>query len=126
MRNISQGTDVWCLMRNYLTPKLSEGETVDLSLYSPRERTNIRLYGLAFKDYTLEMLDEYKVAWAKKATVVKIRGGLDTAKKWCRTNCFHQDFEVHKHPGGDPTCNMVAFKNPQEAMLFKLSHKFIG
>ena len=37
-----------------------------------------------------------------------------------------QDFEIHKHPGGDPTCNMIAFKNPQEAMLFKLSHKFIG
>ena len=114
------------MVDSYLTPKLKEGESVDLSLYSPRERTNIRLYGLACKDWDMHDAVNYRRSWAKKATVVRIRGQLDTAKKWCRTNCFHQDFEIHKHPGGDPTCNMIAFKNPQEAMLFKLSHKFIG
>jgi len=57
----------------YITPKLQEGESVDLSLYSPRERTNIRLYGLACKDWTVNDVSEYKRIWAKKATVVKIK-----------------------------------------------------
>ena len=106
---------------SYITPKLKEGETVDLSLYNPRERTNIRLYGLECKDWVPRDVYEYKQQWAKKASIVKIRGQLDTAKKWCRTNLFQQDYDIHLHPGGDPTCNMVSFKNPEDAMIFKLS-----
>ena len=51
------------MVSSYLTPKLLEGESVDLSLYSPRERTNIRLYGLACKDWTPADVADYKRKW---------------------------------------------------------------
>jgi len=108
------------MVDSYLTPKLKEGESVDLSLYSPRERTNIRLYGLAFKDYTPQMLWEYKRSWAPNCETVVIRSGLDRAKKWCRTHCFHQDFEIQKYANPDDS-HSVHFKNAEEAMLFRLS-----
>ena len=108
-------------MRNtYITPKLRERETVDLSLYSPRERTNIRLYGLDFKDATPQDIFEYKNTWKWTATKVDIRGNLSIAQRWCKTNCFHQDFEIQKYANPDDS-HAVYFKNPEEAMLFKLS-----
>ena len=51
------------MVDSYLTPKLKEGETVDLSQFTPRQRTNIRLYGLDFKDYTAKEINEYKLNW---------------------------------------------------------------
>jgi hypothetical protein len=104
----------------YITPKLSEGETVDLSLYSPRERTNIRLYGLNFKDATPADIFEYKNRWKAQSTKITIRGKLSLAQKWCRTHCFHQDFEIQKYANNDDS-HAVYFKNQEEAMLFKLS-----
>jgi hypothetical protein len=105
----------------YITPKLREGETVDLSLYSPRERTNIRLYGLDFKDAIPADISEYKIKWRKNATEITIRGQLDKATRWCRTNCYHQDFIIKKYANPDDS-HVVYFKNPEEAMLFRLSH----
>jgi hypothetical protein len=104
----------------YITPKLSEGETVDLSLYSPRERTNSRLYGLNFKDATPADIFEYKNRWKAQSTKITIRGKLSLAQKWCRTHCFHQDFEIQKYANNDDS-HAVYFKNQEEAMLFKLS-----
>ena len=104
----------------YITPKLREGETVDLSLYSPRERTNIRLYGLDFKDATPQDIFEYKNTWKHTATKVDIRGKLSIAQRWCRSNCFQQDYEIQKYANPDDS-HAVYFKNPKEAMLFKLS-----
>lgn len=104
----------------YITPKLSEGETVDLSLYSPRERTNIRLYGLSFKDALPADIFEYKTKWRSNATEVTIRGQLDKATRWCRTHCFMQDYVIKKYANPDDS-HAVYFKNPEEAMLFKLS-----
>lgn len=104
----------------YITPKLREGETVDLSLYSPRERTNIRLYGLDFKDALPVDIFEYKTKWKSTATKVDIRGKLDKATRWCRTHCFQQDFEIQKYANPDDS-HAIYFKNPEEAMLFKLS-----
>jgi hypothetical protein len=122
LRSISQGTVVWYLMRNtYLTPKLREGETVDLSLYSPRERTNIRLYGLDFKDATPADIFEYKTKWSSTATEVSLRGGLDKATRWCRTHCFQQDFKITKYAKSDDS-HAIYFKNAEEAMLFRLSN----
>jgi hypothetical protein len=106
---------------SYITPKLREGETVDLSLYSPRERTNIRLYGLDFKDHTPQMIFEYKRKWATECETVTIRGKLDKATRWCKTNLFHQDFTVIKYANPDDS-HSIHFKNPEEAMLFRLSH----
>jgi len=108
------------MVDSYLTPKLREGESVDLSLYSPRERTNIRLYGLDFKDYTPQMLFEYKRKWAPSCETVTIRGKYTEAQKWCRKHCFHQDFEIQKYANPDDS-HSVHFKNAEEAMLFRLS-----
>ena len=105
---------------SYITPKLREGEIVDLSLYSPRERTNIRLYGLDFKDAIPADIFEYKTKWRKDATEVTIRGRLDKATRWCRTHCFQQDYVIKKYANQDDS-HAIYFKNPEEAMLFKLS-----
>ena len=105
---------------SYITPKLREGEIVDLSLYSPRERTNIRLYGLNFKDALPADIFEYKTKWRKDATEVTVRGRLDKATRWCRTHCYQQDYVIKKYANPDDS-HAVYFKNPEEAMLFKLS-----
>jgi|15BtaG_2_1085339.scaffolds.fasta_scaffold00177_23 hypothetical protein len=106
----------------YLTPKLLEHEKkVDLANFSPRERTNIRLYGLACKDWTPIMLHEYKRKWKANAVSVKVRPGqLIEATAWCRFNLFHQDFVVTKYAFPDDS-HAIYFKNPDDAMIFKLS-----
>jgi|TARA_B100001094_G_C17680869_1_gene553322 hypothetical protein len=104
-----------------LTPKLKDGESVDdLSLYSPRERTNIRLYGLAYKDYTPQMISEYRKKWAKNCETVTIRSKLDEATRWCKTNLYHHDFTVLRFANPDDS-HSIHFKNPEDAMIFKLS-----
>ena len=108
------------MVDSYLTPKLEEGESLDLSLYPPRERTNIRLYGVAFKDYTPQMIFEYKRKWAGNCETVTVRGQLDTATKWCRLHCFHQDFTIQKYANPDDS-HSIHFKNAEEALLFRLS-----
>ena len=107
-------------MNTYLTPKLKVGETVDLSLYSPRERTNIRLYGLACKDWTPRDVAEYKQGWAADSEPVVVRGNLVHAQRWCRTHLFHQDFYIDKFARPDDS-HVIHFKNPEDAMMFKLS-----
>lgn len=109
------------MVDSYLTPKLKEGETVDLSLYSPRERTNIRLYGLACKDWTPADVFDYKRNWKPNAEVVNIKGGHDKASAWCKTHLYMQDWDIIKHAMPDDSHN-VLFKNPEEAMLFRLSN----
>ena len=108
------------MVDSYLTPKLKEGETVDLSLFQPRERTNIRLYGLVNKDWTPQDVFEYKTKWKSKAEVVNIRGSLDKAQAWCKTHLYQQDWEIIRHAMPDDSHN-VLFKNGPEAMLFRLS-----
>ena len=56
------------MVSSYLTTKLREGESVDLSLYSPRERTNIRFYGLDCKDWTPADVADFKRSWAQNPT----------------------------------------------------------
>lgn len=107
-------------MDTYLTPKLKEGETVDLSQYSPRQRTNIRFYGLANKDWTPADVAEYKRKWAINSEPVVIRGGYDRATRWCRTYLYQQDFFIEKFARPDDS-HVVHFKNAEDAMLFKLS-----
>ena len=108
------------MVDSYLTPKLEEGESLDLSLYPPRERTNIRLYGVAFKDYTPQMIFEYKRKWAGNCETITVRGKLDIATKWCRSHCFHQDFTIQKYANPDDS-HSIHFKNAEEAMLFRLA-----
>ena len=108
------------MVDSYLTPKLKEGESVELSLYPPRIRTNIRLYGLDCKEWTPQDVFEYKRKWKPNAEVVNIKGGYDKAKAWCKTHCYMQDWEIIKHAMPDDSHN-VLFKNPKEAMLFRLS-----
>lgn len=104
----------------FLTPKLAEGESVDLSLYSPRERTNIRLYGLKCKDWTPVEVAEYKRAWRANGTVVNIRGGYEKANRWLKEHLYMQDFHIVKFAQPDDSHD-VLFKNPEEAMIFKLA-----
>ena len=35
-----------------LTPKLVDEDTIDISEFDPRQRTNTRVYGLEWKDWT--------------------------------------------------------------------------
>ena len=105
---------------SYLTPKLKEGESVDLSLYPPRARVNIRLYGLACKDWTPQDVHEYKLTWKQEATVVNIKGKFSQAQAWCKTHLYMQDWDYIKHAMPDDRHNFL-FKNPEQAMLFKLS-----
>lgn len=108
------------MVDSYLTPKLKEGESVDLSLYPPRARVNIRLYGLACKDWTPQDVHDYKRAWKCDAEVVNIKGGFDKAQAWCKKNLYMQDWHYIKHAMPDDSHNFL-FKYPEQAMLFKLS-----
>jgi hypothetical protein len=107
-------------MKEFLTPKLREGETVDLSLYEPRQRTNIRLYGVDCKDWTPIDVFEYKNKWRSNCETVNVRGNLDKCKNWCKTNLFMQDWDYQKYARPDDSHEFY-FKNPDEAMIFKLS-----
>ena len=108
------------MTETYLTPKLKEGETVDLSLYPPRERTNIRLYGLENKHWTPADVFEYKCKWREGAESVNIKGNLDRAMRWCKTYLYHQDFDVERNSMPDDS-HIIKFKNPEDAMIFKLA-----
>lgn len=106
-------------MNNYLTPKLKEGQEVDLSKYNPRQRANIRLYGLEQMNWTPLNVYEFKCRWLPNAEVVKVSDHR-TAQQWCKTNLFMQDWHINKYAEPDDT-HHVLFKNAEEAMLFKLS-----
>ena len=110
------------MVDSYLTPKLEEGETVNLSLYNPRQRTNIRLYGLKCKDWTPLDIFDYKHKWlAEEHEELRIDPDrLTQAAKWCKTNLFHQDFTINKFASPDDS-HMILFKNSAEALLFRLS-----
>lgn len=105
---------------SYITPKLKEGETVDLSLYNPRERTNIRLYGLECKDWVPRDVYESKKSWAESCETITVRGNLDKAIKWCKQNLFMQDWDYRKFAHPDDS-HLFYFKNPEDALIFKLS-----
>jgi hypothetical protein len=106
-------------MKEYLTPKLLEGQTVDLSLYEPRERTNIRLYGLKCKDWTPRDVFEYKTSWIPNAEAVNTFN-LESGQVWCKLHLYMQDWHVVKYAKQDDSHNFL-FKHPQDAMLFKLT-----
>lgn len=103
-----------------ITPKLEEGESVNLSLYDPRQRTNIRLYGLACKDWTPLMVTEYKKKWEPNGIEVRVWNWRDSVD-WCRLHLFHHQFYVVKHANPDDSHN-IYFENPGDAMLFKLAN----
>ena len=119
------------MVDSYLTPKLKEGETVDLSQFTPRQRTNIRLYGLDFKDYTAKEINEYKLNWIENnkdcVNIIINDGKRSWVKKFCRKHFYHQDF--HIEIGKDlrelntKMDDIIFFKNPQDAMVFKLAYK---
>lgn len=106
-------------MKEYLTPKLREGETIELSEYNPRQRTNIRLYGLAAMDWTPRDVFEYKTKWIPRAQVINTFE-LDNGTAWCKQHLFMQDWHVEKHAKFDDSHNFL-FKNPEDAMLFRLA-----
>ena len=103
-----------------LTPKLQEEEKVDFSLYHPRQRTNIRLYGLECKDWTPLMVMEYKKKWAPTGTPVLVYDDYDGALNWCRKHLYHHTFNATKWANPDDS-HTVHFEKPEDAMLFKLS-----
>ena len=111
------------MVDSYLTPKLKEGESVDLSLYPPRARVNIRLYGLACKDWTPADVADFKRSWAEQSHPVTIENRLyEKAKRWCRENCYHQDFHILKSLLQDDTRVIaVHFRRPEDAMIFKIA-----
>jgi len=104
----------------YLTPKLKEGESVDLSLYSPRERTSIRLYGLACKDWGTTDVYNYRQSWQDAGQVVVVRGKLDKSKHWCKEHLYMQDWSYDAFASQDNGHNFY-FKDPKDAMMFKMS-----
>lgn len=104
----------------YIAPKLLEGETVDLSQFPPRERTNIRLYGLACRDWTPTDVWEYKRSWLDSATAVTLHGRLVSASDWLKTHLFQQDYVIKKHANPDDS-HLVLFRRPEDALMFKLS-----
>lgn len=108
------------MVETYLTPKLKEGETVDLSQFHPRQRTNIRFYGLENKDWTPLDVAEYKQAWmSQDPTGINIRT-IDQEIAWCKKHLYMQDWQLKKHALPDDS-HMIYFKYPEEAMLFKMA-----
>jgi len=103
----------------YLTPKLKEGQEVDLSKYNPRQRTNIRLYGLDNINWTPANVYEYKMRWLPDGERVRV-SDWRSATKWCKENLFMQDWHINKYAEPDDTHHLF-FKKAEEAMLFKLS-----
>ena len=55
-----------------LTPKLVDEDTIDISEFDPRQRTNIRLYGPECKDWTPLMISDYKRKWAPTGTPIVV------------------------------------------------------
>lgn len=108
------------MIDTFLTPKLKEGESVDLSLYPPRERTNIRLYGLECKHWTPQDVSDYKQQWMSTATLVNIRGRYEQANRWLKEHLYMQDFAIKKFAQPDDSHD-VYFKNAEDAMIFRLA-----
>ena len=111
------------MRKNYLTPKLKEQQTVDLAQFGPRERVNIRMYGLKCKNWTPLDVTDYKRKWLSAAEEVIVNRdmlGLDQCVVWCKNNLFHQDFQVKKYANPDDS-HVIKFKRPEDAMMFKLS-----
>lgn len=104
-----------------LTPKIKEEEKVDLSKYNPRQRTNIRLYGVKCKDWTPLMIVEYKRKWAQKSTAIVV-WDYDKALTWCRKHLWHHQFNCMKWSNPDDS-HTIHFENPEDAMIFRLSFK---
>lgn len=102
-----------------LTPKLVDEDTIDISEFDPRQRTNIRLYGLECKDWTPLMISDYKRKWAKTSTPV-IVFDYDGALKWCRQYLYHHTFNATKHANPDDS-HTIHFEKQEDAMLFKLA-----
>ena len=109
------------MVDSYLTPKLKEGETIDLSLYTPSQRTNIRLYGLDCKDWTPLDVFDYRLKWhnAEPETVKVQPKNLKKATRWCKMNLYHQDFNINKWANAEDSHNFV-FKDKENAFLYKL------
>lgn len=108
------------MKQTYLTPKLREGETVDLSQYHPRQRTNIRLYGLDNIDWTPQDVFTYKTSWipnGERVTTFKFDEGVH----WCKANLFMHQWHVNKYANPDDSHEFL-FEKSEEAMLFKLSN----
>ena len=102
-----------------LTPKLVEEADIDISEFSPRQRTNIRLYGLECKDWTPLMITEYKRKWAPTGTPVVVFD-YDGALKWCRQHLYHHTFNATKWANPDDS-HTIHFEKEEDAMLFKLA-----
>ena len=50
------------------------------------------------------------------------KGRIEDAKKWCRTNLYHQDFHIEKVLLQDDTRIIkVHFRRPEDAMIFKIA-----
>ena len=107
------------MSQSYLTPKLKEGQEVDLSKYNPRQRTNIRLYGLDNINWNSTNVYEYKMNWLPYGEIVKVSNWRE-ATRWCKENLFMQDWHLVKYAEQDDTHHML-FKNAPDALLFKLS-----
>jgi hypothetical protein len=109
----------------YLTPKLREGETIDLSQYSPRQRTNIRLYGVKYLNWTPADVTDYKQKWKCDKTTemvtIDFKDSVYDKTTWCKTNLFFQDWELQKVARRDGV-SAFWFKNSEDAMLFRLSN----
>jgi len=109
----------------YLTPKLREGETIDLSQYSPRERVNIRLYGVQCLNWTPTDVTEYKRKWKLNDTAEMVtidnRDSVYDKTTWCKRNLFQQDWDLQKVARRDGL-SAFWFKNSEDAMLFRLSN----
>lgn len=107
------------MKRTYITPKLREGQEVDLGKYHPRQRTNIRLYGLENKDWTPRDVFSYKTSWMPQSTKIHTHN-LDQGIHWCKQNLYMHQWHIEKYSKPDDS-HTFFFENPEDAMIFKLS-----
>lgn len=105
-----------------MTPKDLEGQEIDLSKYHPRQRTNIRLYGLTNLNWTPQNVYEFKMRWLPDGTRIKIYD-FRQAQKWCKEHIWLQDWHINKYVDLDDS-HEILFRRPEDAMLFKLSVDF--
>lgn len=100
-----------------LTPK--NNADIDLSKYTPQQRSNIRLYGLECADWTARDVFEYKTKWLKTGEIVQTFH-LSQGQAWCKHNLPMHKWHVNKNAVPDDSHEFI-FENSEDALLFKLS-----
>lgn len=99
-------------------PKDANGEIIDLSMYNPRQRTNIRMYGIEHADWIPQDVADYRRNWMSKSPAKVNVKEFHKSRKWLNENLYRHQWDI-SYTG--PYQTTVFFEREEDAFLFKLA-----